>query len=144
MVSKITIIISIIALVLGLLVISSLSNILSEREEKANQSLEETLTDMDAIVNKAIIHCQTDGTGCDKIMPQWLEECNKTDPLKAIPSCHDGRIEQLIEKMTTMSDECKVLKEIMDKNRDGANSNDPQALGEFGLAMNDYNKLGCP
>lgn len=49
-----------------------------------------------------------------------------------------------ISEQTELSEECMKLKEIMEQNRFAANNNDPIAIGEFGTAMNDYNRLGCP
>lgn len=178
----------------------------SERQEEASERLQDATNDLDKIVDKAIAHCETKGFGCNEIIPQWLEECQKSE-MKDIPSCHDGRIEKLmnnrvvtmsnechlrlatiqnyekdiygnfdefayqdsisyfeelcgkyetlldnnlskestmISKQTTISQECMELKEIMEQNRYDANNNDPIAIGEFGYAMNEYNKLGCP
>jgi len=141
--SKISIGISIVSIVIAVIAAVWLTTSSHERMDQANKNLEDATADLDRIVDKAIVHCQTDGTACDILMPQWLEECKKSE-MENIPSCHDGRIEQLIEQPTMMSEECRVLKEIMNQNRYGANNNDPLAIGEFGFAMNDYNELGCP
>ncbi len=114
-----------------------------EEQQENEMKLSEAIDDVDRIVNKAIVHCETDGLACNEIMSQWLERC-KNPEMKDIPSCHDGRIEQLIQNPIMMSDECRELKKILNQNRYGSNNNDPLAIARYGVAMDDYSKLGCP
>ena len=67
----------------------------NERMESAQKDLDEARQSLDALVNKAIIHCQTGGSGCDVTMPVQLEHCKKPE-YEHIPSCHDGRIEDYL------------------------------------------------
>jgi len=138
--SKNTIGISIIAVILSLISLIWFINYSTERTEAANERLQDAINDLDRIVDKAIIHCQTDGTGCDVLMPQWLEECKKPE-MKDIPSCHDGRIEQLLEIPIMMSEECRELKEIMGRNQLSASD---EAVSAYEQAMDEYDRLGCP
>ena len=86
-----------------------------ERQESTQNELDEAITELDRIVNKAIVHCETDGLGCDVTMPQWLEACKEPD-MKDIPSCHDGRIEELMKsRVVTMSNECHLRLAMIQK-----------------------------
>ena len=122
----------------------------NERQKEADAKVQDSIQELDRLVNRAVVHCETDEIGCNEIMKQWSEECKKPQ-MNNIPSCHDGRIANYLSKepaviseQTTMSQECKDAKEIMDQNRWAANHNDPEALGEVGEAFNDYNRMGCP
>jgi len=84
-----------IVVILSLISLIWFINYSTERTETVNERLQDANNDLDRIVDKAIVHCQTDGTGCDVLMPQWLEECKKPE-MKDIPSCHDGRIENYL------------------------------------------------
>lgn len=142
MASKLSIGISAITVIFGILAFAWFANSGLERTDQANEKLEDAINEIDRIVDEAIVHCQTDGTGCDTIMLEWSKKCKNSD-MERIPSCHDGRIEQWLEKPRNTSEECKSLKEIMEQNRYGAENNDPLAIDEFGRAMNEYNLLSC-
>ena len=81
---------------------------------------------------------------CDKeSIPSIIEDCKK----EHLEACDDPRLSNyfsLRAEQNTMSEECKEAKEIMDKNRWAANNGDYSASTEYGLAMNDYNRFGCP
>lgn len=142
MASKLSIGISVITVIFSIIALAWFANSSLERTEQANEKLDEAIREIDRIVDKAIVHCQTDGTGCDVIMLEWSKKCKNSD-MERIPSCHDGRIEQWLTKPTDTSEECEKLKEIMEQNRYGAENNDPLAISEFGMAMNEYNLLSC-
>lgn len=115
----------------------------NERLESAQRDVQEAIDNLDQLINKAIVHCETDGLGCDVTMPQWLEECKRPE-YKDIPSCHDGRIEHLIQNPVIMSEECRELKDIIEQNRWGYEHNDPESIMDSNSARSEYHELGCP
>lgn len=115
----------------------------NERLESAQRDLDEIINKQDQLINKAIVHCETDGLGCDVIMPQWLEECKRPEN-DNIPSCHDGRIEHLIKNPVIMSEECRELKEIIEQIRWRAERNDLEAIMDLPFVGDEYRELGCP
>ncbi|AFS80683.1 hypothetical protein NKOR_03965 [Candidatus Nitrosopumilus koreensis AR1] len=100
--SKTTIGISLATVFFGVIALIWFTGYSSDHIENANRNLMTAHEELNRIVDEAIIHCQTDGTGCDTIMPQWLEECKKPE-MEKIASCHDGRIEQLVQQPITMT-----------------------------------------
>ena len=88
---------SIIGLIAVIAYFVNVQPVLDERVKVANEKLQESINDLDRIVNRAIVHCSEDNPGCDELMLQWAEEC-KNPELKDVPSCHDGRIDSYLTK----------------------------------------------
>ncbi len=98
------------------------------------------------MINRAIAHCENNGLGCHENIPKLLEECQKEN-MSDVASCHDGRMEQLMDsRVVTMSNEChlrlgmvqnaeKVLYGDFDQN---AYLN---SIGYFEELCGDYNTL---
>ena len=94
-------------------------------------------------VNDAIMYCESGGRLCFQTMPAWLKNCGKS-AWKDIPSCHDGRIEQLIENPVEMSGECKVLHEKLKKTGQYDTGTPTGISDEWEKLMNNMDELGCP
>ena len=89
-----------------------------ERQEASQKELEEAIKEVDGFVDKAIVHCETNGLSCNEIIPGWLEEC-KREEMKDKPSCHDGRIEKLMKsRVVTMSNECHLRLSMIQNNEE--------------------------
>lgn len=74
-----------------------------ENLQQTNEDLKKAVADMDAVVNKAIVHCQQNADDtCNIIMKQWYDKCQEND-MKNIPSCHDGRIEAYFKNIEQSS-----------------------------------------
>jgi hypothetical protein len=79
-----------------------------EREELEEKALENAIIGVDESFNRAITHCENNGLGCHESIPNLLEQCQEED-MKEITSCHDGRLEQLMNsRVVTMSNECHL------------------------------------
>ena len=79
-----------------------------ERQELEEKILNAGIIDMEKTVNRAIDHCENNGLGCHDSIPNLLEQCQEED-MSEIVSCHDGRIEQLMNsRVVTMSNECHL------------------------------------
>jgi hypothetical protein len=92
-VSKIGTIFVVFALVFTLAYFVYSYQITQQNIQQANEDLKKAQSDMDSVVNTAIVHCQQNpGDACNIIMKQWQDKCQE-DNMKDIPSCHDGRIE---------------------------------------------------
>ena len=98
---------------------------------------------LDSLVNDEIIKCESGGRFCYKTMPGWLEICKNEPTYKDVPSCHDGRIEQLIKNPPVISEECMELHEIM-KNLRSIRSPEQIPHEQWRQVMSDMDRLGCP
>ncbi len=79
-----------------------------ERQELEERILNAGIIDMEETVNRAVEHCKNNGLGCHESIPKLLEICQEED-MAEIASCHDGRIEQLLNsRVVTMSNECHL------------------------------------
>ena len=55
-----------------------------------------TIKDLDILIKDAITSCEIDDRGCDTALPEWLEICKNVWTYQDVPSCNDGKIEELM------------------------------------------------
>lgn len=114
----------------------------SNRIAEAHDALNSAFTNLFEVCSS------TYGIECDQGLSDIKNYCeNYRNTIAYVETCDDPYLSKeptTISEQTTMSEECKEAKEIMKQNRWGANNNDPTAVAAFGMAMNDYNRLGCP